>query len=55
MAPNDPTPGMFCRCTADSNATYFAREVGETFLSKSASGNPSQGMTIDHASTQRRR
>ena len=55
MAPNPPTPGMFFGCTAVSNATYFAREVGCTFSSSVARGKPSQGMTIDHASTQRSR
>src|SRR5216684_8577141 len=35
------------------NATYLAREVGSTFFTNEARGNPNQGITIDQASTQR--
>ena len=35
------------------NATYFAEPSGSTRFTKSASGKPSQGMTMLHASTQR--
>jgi hypothetical protein len=36
-------------------ATYFAREVGWKRASTWPSGTPRQGITIDQASTQRRR
>ncbi len=37
------------------NSTYFALPSGSTCLIRAASGNPTQGMTIDQPSTQRKR
>ena len=48
-------PGICCSSTSVSNATYFASEVGAKRFSTSASGIPTHGITIDHASTQRSR
>src|SRR5262245_28389056 len=48
-------PGISAGRITVLNATYFAFDVGLKRLSTSASGIPIHGITIDHASTQRRR
>ena len=45
--------GIWTEFASVMNSMNFAFDVGWTFLIKSASGNPTHGITIDHASTQR--
>ena len=51
----DRCPTISVGRTSVVNSTNFALPVGSIRLTKSPSGNPTQGMTIDQASTQRSR
>ena len=48
-------PGIRLGSSSVSNATYSTPPIGSTRSSSLASGNPDQGITIDHPSTQRMR
>ena len=46
-------PGMRWGSNSVVKARYFARAVGSTRASRSRSGKPTHGITMDQASTQR--
>ncbi len=48
-------PGICSGSYSVRNSTNFAREVGSRSAMNRASGKPSHGITIDHASTHRSR
>ena len=49
------SPGICAGSFSVVNCTYFAREVGFSRRTRSPSGKPIHGTTIDQASTQRSR